>query len=47
LRSTLWRLSRVVGKKKIPGSYRVVAKNALGETAAATLMVQQAKAEKK
>jgi hypothetical protein len=47
LRATLWRLSRVVGKEKIPGTYNVRAKNMQGESAATTLVVKKAKAKKK
>lgn len=47
LRRTLWRLGRIVGKKKVPGSYRVMAKNVQGESATATLVVKQGKKKKK
>ena len=46
LRDTLWRLSRVVGSKKIPGSYTVMGKNAEGESATTTLVVKAAEKKK-
>lgn len=44
---TLWRLSRIIGKKKVPGVYTVKAKNVKGETATASLEVKMGKKKKK
>lgn len=47
LARTLWRLSRVVGAKKVPGSYTVMGKNKEGDVATCTLVVKQGKKKKK
>ena len=44
---TLWRLSRIIGRDKVPGTYKVMAKNVEGESATATLVVKQGKKKKK
>lgn len=43
LSRTLWRLGRIVGKKRLPGVYKVMAKNAMGEVATTSLEVKKAK----
>lgn len=47
LSRTLWRLNRIIGRKKVPGVYTVKAKNVQGDAATASLEVKMGKKKKK